>query len=103
MTRPTITLLVLLSLPASLAAQGKQRLTLREAEEIAIKNNPSIAVANFSALAAAEIPSQYAAATQPVVTANLTGVGAPENSRLGAGGINNPIIYSRLASVVRQE
>jgi outer membrane protein len=81
-----------------LSAQSLQRLTLREAEQIALKNNASIQAARYSALAAAETPTQFAAVRQPVVTANLTGAGAPENSRLAAGALNNPVIYSRVAS-----
>lgn len=79
-------------------AQQKQRLTLREAEQIALQGHPAIRARHFTALAAAEAPAGVAAARYPQVTANLTAAGAPENTRLAAGAINNPVIYSRLAS-----
>ena len=41
---------------AAVAAQTPQRLTLEEAEELALKNHPAIAAARFSADAAAEGP-----------------------------------------------
>jgi outer membrane protein len=90
--------IVLLAAAAQLAAQGPQRLTRREAEEIALKNHPAIRSAEFGALAMAERPAQIASVRYPAVVGNLTGAGAPENSRLAAGGLNNPIIYSRFAS-----
>lgn len=79
-------------------AQTAQRLTLEAAEEMALKNHPAITAARFTAAAAAEAPTQAGAIRYPMVQANLTGVGAPDNTRLAAGAINNPIIYSRLAT-----
>jgi outer membrane protein len=89
---------IAVSLALVAAAQEPRRLTLREAEEIALKNHPAIAAARYSAVAAAEVPTQLAAARYPVVSGNLTAAGAPENTRLAAGAINNPVIYSRVAS-----
>ena len=80
--------------------QDQVRLNLAEAEAIALKNNPAIGAAEFGALAAKERIEQAEAARQPFVTANLTGAGAPEDTRLAAGALNNPIIYSRLATGV---
>jgi outer membrane protein len=80
------------------AGQTRQRLTLQEAEEIALRNHPAISAAQFSAEAAEEAPVQAAAARHPIVQASFTGAGAPENTRLAAGAINNPIIYSRAAA-----
>jgi outer membrane protein len=74
------------------------KLTLPEAEQTALKNHPAAAVANYNALAARERPAQFAAAKYPAVNASLTGAGAPDNSRLAAGALNNPVIYSRLAT-----
>ncbi len=82
---------------ASAAAQSPERLTLAQAEQMALKNQPAIAAARYSAEAEAESPTQVAAARLPTVAGNLTGAGAPDNSRLAAGGLNNPIIYSRVA------
>jgi outer membrane protein len=83
-----------------LPAQEPKRLTLREAEDIALKTHPAVTAARYSAVAAAEVPMQVSAAHYPVVGGNFTAAGAPENTRLAAGAINNPVIYSRLASGV---
>lgn len=72
-------------------------LTLKEAEQIALQNHPSIGVSRALAKAAGEIPDQFRAAYYPGVTGSLTGVGSMENSRIAAGGLNNPIVYDRLA------
>jgi outer membrane protein len=83
---------------ALVSGQTPQRLTLAEAEQLALKQNPSISSAELTALAARETPTQLNAARYPVVSAGLTGAGASENSRLAAGALNNPVIYSRVAS-----
>ena len=48
-------------------------LTLAQAEEIAVKNNPRIAVANYTAEAAAQVPAEYRSAYYPMASASLTG------------------------------
>jgi outer membrane protein len=81
-----------------LIAQPPERLTLEQARELAVANHPAIAAQRFSAEAAAERPVQTGAARYPTVTGNFTGAGAPENTRLAAGNLNNPVIYSRVAT-----
>jgi outer membrane protein len=90
--------IVLAVAACSAAAQTPQRLTLREAEEIALKNHPAIRSAQFASLAAEQRPNEIASVRYPTVVGNLTGAGAPDNSRIAAGGLNNPVIYSRAAS-----
>jgi outer membrane protein len=80
------------------AAQTPQRLTLEEAEAIALKNHPAVTAARFTAEAAAEGPKQAQSGRLPTVYGSITGAGAPDNSRIAAGGLNNPVIYSRLAT-----
>jgi len=82
------------------AAQVRERLTLQQAEEIALRNHPLINAARFTAMAAAQVPAQHASSRYPTVTGSFTGAAAPENTRLAAGAINNPVIYSRLSSGV---
>lgn len=79
---------------------GPQRLTLAEAEEIALRTNPRIAGAQAQALAVAQGEVQARAPLYPVLSGSLTGAGAPSDTRLAAGALNNPIIFSRLASGV---
>ena len=95
-------LLLTTILASTLAVLGQtpERLTLAEAEEMALKRNPSISAAQLSALAARETPTQLNAARYPALSAGFTGAGASENSRLAAGTFNNPIIFSRVASGV---
>lgn len=80
------------------AAQAQVRLTLREAEEIAVKNHPQINAASLSALAANQAPAEIGAAKYPTLLANLSGAGASSDARIGAGGLNNPLILSRGAT-----
>ncbi len=79
-------------------AQGPTRLTLSEAQRLAIQNNPQFSAARYNAAAAYQVPAQYRAATQPIATAAFTGVGADNGSRLAAGGLNNPVVYDRVGS-----
>jgi outer membrane protein len=77
-----------------------ERLTLAQAEEIALRNNPRIGAAEADAQASAQTETQIRSSLYPTLSANLTGAGAPTNTRLAAGGLNNPVIYSRFASGV---
>jgi outer membrane protein len=80
------------------ATPTPERLTRREAEQIAIKNHPAVRSADFASLAMAERPAEFSAAYYPTLSGSLTGAGAPDGSRIAAGGLNNPVIYSRVAS-----
>jgi outer membrane protein len=79
-------------------AEDTLHLTLAEAEKMAVQNNPHITAAQLYAAAAAQVPAQFSAAYQPAVFGSVTGVGADSGSRLAAGGLNNPVVYSRLGS-----
>ena len=80
------------------AGQAIQTLSLREAEQIAIQNHPQIqAAANLAAAAQAQV-TQARSAYYPTVYGSLTGVDGEHNSRIAAGGLNNPIIYERYSN-----
>jgi outer membrane protein len=83
------------SVPAALPTQ---HLTLAQAEEIAIRNHPQLKQSRLIAAVAGEVTTQLRAAYYPTVTGNFTGVMAETNSRVTAGGLNNPIIYDRYAN-----
>jgi outer membrane protein len=87
----------LLAISAALA-QSPDLLTLADAERIALRNHPAIRAAQFTAQAAAQTAIAARAPLYPQLSGNLTGAGAPENTRLAAGALNNPIILSRFAS-----
>jgi outer membrane protein len=75
-------------------------LSLKEAEALALKNNPQISVARLTALASQQVTREVRSSLWPAASANLTGVDSRENSRITAGGLNNPIIYERAAAGV---
>ena len=87
-----------LLLAGAALAQPPMRLSLAEAEKLALDNNPALTAAQFSAAASAQVPAEYRAATEPTMSANLTGVGADSGSRLAAGALNNPVVYNRIGS-----
>ncbi len=73
------------------------RLSAKDAEAIALKNNPAISVARLNALASQQVTREVRSNLWPQAYANMTAVDARENSRITAGGLNNPIIYTRAA------
>jgi outer membrane protein len=75
-------------------------LSLKQAEALALKNNPQISVARLTALASQQVTREVRSSLWPAATANLTGVDSKDNSRITAGGLNNPIIYPRAAAGV---
>jgi len=75
-----------------------RRLSLKDAEQIALKNNPAISVARLSALASKQVTREVRSNLWPAVYANLTAVDAHDDSRIAAGGLNNPIIFERAAA-----
>ena len=93
------------TLPADIGtAQGGQnspaavvRLTVKDADAIALKNNPTVSVARLTALASQQVTREFRSSYWPQAYANLTAVDARDNSRITAGALNNPIIYSRAA------
>ena len=75
-----------------------QKLTVKDAETLAIKNNPRITVARLSALASHQVTRETRSGLLPTSYVDLTGVDAQENSRIGAGALNNPVLYDRGAA-----
>ena len=79
-------------------AQTVEKLTLQEAEQIALRNHPQIQAAMDLAAAAKAQGTQARSAYYPTVYGSLTGAYAENDSRLTAGAINNPIVYNRYAN-----
>ncbi|MES1260630.1 MAG: TolC family protein [Acidobacteriota bacterium] len=73
-------------------------LNLAQAEQLAVRNNPAISAAVSSAQAAAQGPLEARSGLLPTVFGSATGVGADSGSRLAAGALNNPVVYSRLGT-----
>ena len=76
------------------------RLTLHDAEQLALKNNPQISVAKLLTLAQHEITRETRSAELPLATANLTAVDAHEGTRITAGVLNNPSVFQRAGAGV---
>jgi outer membrane protein len=72
-------------------------LTLQQAEAIALKNNPQIAIGKLRALEAQQVVRETRSALLPTAYLSLTGVDADPGSRIAAGGLNNPIVFPRAA------
>jgi len=73
-------------------------LTLKQAEDLAIKNNPQISVARLTALASQQVTREVRSNLWPTATGNITGVDAQSGTRLTAGFLNNPVLYERAAA-----
>lgn len=82
---------------ARLAAQTVQSLTLEQAEKIAIQNHPRVQAAQYIAAAASARVGEQRSNYFPTADGSATGVKAENDSRIAAGGLNNPIIFNRFA------
>jgi len=81
-----------LALPPQAPAQ---KLSLKNAEAMALRNHPLLQAATFEARAANQITREETSAYYPTATGSLTGAGALSNSRIAAGFLNNPLILNR--------
>ena len=73
------------------------RLSVKDAEALALKNNPAISVARLNALASRQVTREVSSNLWPQAYGNLTAVDARANSRITAGALNNPSVYTRAA------
>jgi outer membrane protein len=84
--------------PATPPALPTVALTLAQAHAIALQNHPQIAAAAYQAQAQHQVYLQARSALLPQVAAFGDAVHADsDNTRLMAGGINNPSVFSRTA------
>jgi outer membrane protein len=104
-------LFVLLVGATSSLAQGQQQpqsgpsgspsgtaLTLAQAEATALRNNPQITIGKLRALVAQQYVRETRSALLPTAYLSLTGVDSEAGSRIAAGALNNPILFSRAAA-----
>ncbi|MGC2617566.1 MAG: TolC family protein [Acidobacteriaceae bacterium] len=66
-----------------------QVLTLAQAEQMAIRNNPRVTVGKLLALAQHQVVREARSAELPTATGEITAVDAEEASRIGAGGLTS--------------
>ena len=74
---------------APAAAGQEQTLTLAQAEQMAVHDNPRISVDKLMALAQHQVVREARAAELPASTAAITAVDAEEASRISAGSLNS--------------
>src|ERR1700722_8410034 len=80
------------------AARGEETktLSLSEARDITVKNHPKITAAELIALASKQAVREAQSTYYPNIVASATAVDATaENTRIAAGGLNNPVIFTR--------
>jgi outer membrane protein len=88
---------VLATSAALRASDAVQTLSLEEAKEEALRNHPAYAAAQLRALLAKESLKETRAAYYPNANGYVTAVDtAWDNTRILAGGINNPSVYDRV-------
>jgi outer membrane protein len=73
-------------------------LTRKQAEALALKNNPQISIGKLRALEAGQFVREQRSALLPTAYLSLTGVDASNGARIAAGGLNNPLIIPRAAA-----
>jgi outer membrane protein len=88
------------TVPSQAQGQGVQRLTLAEAENIAIQNHPRIQAATQLASAAAAQVKEVQSIYYPQATGAATGAYAETNSRIAAGVLNSPSVFNKFADGV---
>jgi len=84
--------------PAQGAAPAGTPLSRKQAEALALRNNPQITVGKLRTLEAAQYVRAQRSALFPTAYLSLTGVDASDRARIAAGALNNPIIYPRAAT-----
>ena len=71
-------------------------LTIAQAEQIAIRNNPNISVARLLALAAAQVTREVRSAEMPQVAGDLDAVDSHADSRITGGDMSRALTSSRM-------
>src|SRR4051812_41661551 len=79
---------------------GVTRLTLHDAEQLALRNNPQISVAKLLTFAQHQVAREARSAELPSATGNITAVDAHEGTRITAGVLNNPSVFDRAGAGV---
>ena len=97
-----LSIAVVLSSCAAVAqtpAPTLQKLTLKQAENIAITNHPQIQAATFIAAAAKEVNTEVRSAYFPQVYGSATGVDTNQTgARVAAGELNSPRVFQKFAT-----
>jgi len=82
------------STPASTVTGTAHLLTRREAEQIALANNPAIHISQLLTKIQHQVVRERRADEMPNLVGNLTVVGAKEDSRLAAGSVTSSALFN---------
>lgn len=78
---------------------GAPKLTIHDAEQLAIKNHPRITIAELNALASRQVVREVRSAFFPIVAMNTAGVTTyRDGNRITADILNNPSVFDRAAT-----
>jgi outer membrane protein len=86
------------AVPANGVTGPARKLTLKEAESLALRNNPQITIGKLRSLEAREYVRQTRSALLPQAYLSLTAVDSDPGGRITAGGLTNPAVYPRAAA-----
>ena len=81
-------------------ASAALRLTVQDAEALALRNNPQVSVYRLLAMASQQVTREAKSNYYPNIYGSVTAVEPQPGSRIAAGALNNPIIYERVAAGV---
>jgi outer membrane protein len=73
-------------------------LSVKDAQTLALKNNPQISVARLNALASLQVTREVRSSLWPTAQVDLTAVDTNPGNRITAGALNNPAVYQRAAA-----
>lgn len=79
------------------AAPAGPKLTLADAERMAIQHNPNVSIAHLLQLVQGQVVREARSADFPIAVGNLTAVDSHVNSRITAGALNSPHIFNKAA------
>lgn len=82
------------------APSAPRRITLADAESLALQNHPRLSSDVYLARAAGELVTETRSSYYPLLSGNFTPAGGLEGSRIAAGSLNAGSIFNRLASGV---
>src|SRR5579864_6509445 len=82
--------------PGQASSGPGRKLTIRDAEQLALRNHPRITIGELNALAAKQAARQMRAALLPTVGMSATGVTTyRDGNRITSGLLNNPSVFDR--------
>jgi outer membrane protein len=83
-------------LPSQTSSAPATKLTIHDAEQLALKNHPRITIGELNALASKQVSREVRAAFFPAIGMNATGVTTyRDGNRITAGALNNPSVFDR--------